>query len=204
MASARKEAITHGISSGCARHACCQPQRTARPNPLWRPPSLLQGLQAILLPAADPLATPEDHVPPGRRRACTPCKTISRRPPKAGNAYKTAFRLSTRDLHCLQDHVPPRSTTLHPIGLVPRGNPGKRPLGFHGRGGDGPSAAACQRPRRRVHGTLGFRVLTRPAKRWSLAPVPNRWQPSADARCAILRRLETVPTPPARRASVSS
>ena len=46
------------------------------------------------------------------------------------------------------------------------------------------------------------RVLTRPARRWSLAPVPNRWQPSADARCAILRLLETVPSPPARRASI--
>ena len=61
--------------------------------------------------------------------------------------------------------------------------------------GDAPVAAACQRPRRRGHGTLGSRVLTRPEDR-SLAPVPNRWQPSADARCAILRRPGVVPARP--------
>jgi hypothetical protein len=44
-------------------------------------------------------------------------------------------------------------------------------------------------------GALGSRVLTRPEDR-SLAPVPNRWQPSADARCAILRRPGVVPARP--------
>ena len=29
-----------------------------------------------------------------------------------------------------------------------------------------------------------------------MAPVPNRWQPSADARCAILRRPGVVPARP--------
>jgi len=65
--------------------------------------------------------------------------------------------------------------------------------------GDVPRRPHANGPASRVHGTLGSRVLTRPADR-SRAPVPTRWRASADARGARLRRRGPLPAPPARRA----
>jgi hypothetical protein len=78
-----------------------------------------------------------------------------------------------------------------------RRHPGTEPLGVVGPG-LASAAAACHRPLR-GHGTLGRRVLTRPADR-PLAPFTTRWHACADARSARQRRCGVDPGPPSRRA----
>ena len=68
-------------------------------------------------------------------------------------------------------------------------------------GGDDPSAAACQRPRGRVHGTLGFRGLSRPEDRstWPLSLIAGNRAKTLGARFYA----DSKPSPPRPRAELS-